>query len=89
MGILVGSLFEPWKQITSYSRPNSPINIKIRVFFDNVFARIIGFIIRSAVLLFGAVACLAVFVGGVVLAIIWPAVPLLPVLFVIFSVVKI
>ena len=86
MPILVATLFEPWKQITSYSRPNSPINIKIRVFFDNVFARIVGFIIRTAVLLFGVVACAVVFLGGVIFAILWPAVPLLPILLIVFTV---
>lgn len=89
MAILLGSLFEPWKQITSYSRPNSPINVKIRVFFDNIFARIVGFFIRSAVLLFGCLACLIVFIFGIILAVLWPLVPISPILFIILTVLKV
>lgn len=89
MGILLGSLFEPWKQITSYSRPNSPIDIKIRVFFDNVFARIVGFIIRTAVLIFGLVACGVVFIFGLILAVLWPFVPLSPLLLIVISALQI
>lgn len=88
MGILVATLFEPWKQITSYAGPNAPIDIKFRIFFDNIFARIIGFIVRSAVLLFGAVMCLLLFIFGVILAVCWPLVPFLPIVCIILSVVN-
>jgi len=82
MGILLRTLFEPWKQITLYSGPNAALDTKIHVFLDNVFSRVFGFIIRSGVLVFGAIACSVVFLLGLILAVMWPVVPLLPVLFI-------
>jgi hypothetical protein len=87
MGILIKTLFEPWKQITSYSRPNSTIDVKIQIAIDNVFARMVGFVVRSSVLLFGLISCSLVFLFGIVLAIFWPIVPMLPVLLIMLSVV--
>lgn len=88
MGILLGSLFEPWKQITSYSRPNSPLDVKLHVLMDNVFARIVGFIVRVSVLIFGLIACGITFIFGLVLAIAWPLVPLIPLFFIVMTVVQ-
>lgn len=89
MSILLKTLFEPWKQITSYRGPNAPFELIIRVWFDNVFARCVGFVIRSFVLVVGIISCAFMFVFGVVLAVLWPLVPLSPILLVILSVVQI
>lgn len=88
MGILLRTLFEPWKQITSHSGPNDSIDVKFHAWFDNLFARMIGFVIRSSVLLFGALFAIVAILFGTVLAIIWPLVPALPVLLVILTVVQ-
>lgn len=85
MGILVGTLFEPWKQITSYSGPHSSMELKMRVFFDNIFARIVGFVIRAGVLVFGILASIFVFIFGLLLALLWPIVPVTPVVLMIMA----
>ena len=86
MGILLRTIFEPWKQITLYSGPNASLDTKIHVALDNIFSRVFGFIIRSGVLIMGAVGCVLLFIAGMLLAIIWPIVPVLPVVFVILAV---
>lgn len=88
LGILLKTLFEPWKQITSYSGPNDSIDVKFHVWFDNLFARSIGFVIRSCVLLFGSLSIIVVVIFGTVLAIIWPFVPLIPLLLIVLTVVQ-
>lgn len=78
MGILLRTLFEPWKQITLYAGQGASMEVKFHILLDNIFSRFFGFFIRSFVLFFGAVALLGVFVFGCFLAIAWPIIPLLP-----------
>jgi hypothetical protein len=81
--ILIRTLFEPWKQITSYAPQGSSVDLKLRVLFDNFFARIIGFIIRVSVITFSVVIMLFVAIVGLLIALFWPLVPfLLPALIV-------
>lgn len=81
MGILLRTLFEPWKQITLYGGPNAALDTKIHVLLDNIFSRVFGFVIRCGVLIIGAFGSLILFIAGILLAVIWPIVPLLPILF--------
>lgn len=72
----------------SYSGKGSSLEQKFRVWFDNVFARIVGFVIRSATIIFGLIAIGLIAVVGFVLALLWPAVPVLPILFIVLGVAK-
>ena len=81
MPILLATLFEPWKQISFNGGVNVSFDTKLRLMFDNIFSRVFGFILRSTLLVIGAFASIAVFVGGVVLAILWPIIPVLPIIF--------
>jgi hypothetical protein len=83
--ILVKTLFEPWKQIISYAGNGSSLEQKFRAWFDNVFARIIGFIIRLFTIIFGLTATMLVGAFGLILALFWPFVPLLPFVLLIVS----
>ncbi len=86
MGILLRTLFEPWKQITLYSGPSAALDTKIHVLLDNLFSRIFGFVIRCGVLIIGVIGCVILFFAGVVLAIVWPIVPILPIVFIMLAV---
>lgn len=88
MGILIRTLFEPWKQITSHSNPTDALEIKFRAWFDTTFARMVGFVIRSSVLVFGAIASVVVLLFGAVLALLWPLIPLMPVGLIIITVLQ-
>lgn len=78
--VLLRTLFEPWKQITSYKSGNASLEEKFRVWFDNIFARVIGFIVRMLTITFGLVALVIVFIVSLILALVWPLVPFLPIL---------
>lgn len=86
MGILVTTLFEPWKQITLYAGNNASLDTKVHVLFDNVFSRAFGFVVRSVVLLIGCIMITATLLFGVLLAIAWPIVPILPIVFIFLAV---
>lgn len=83
--ILVRTLFEPWKQITGYAGSTESLETKFRVWFDNVFARIIGFVIRFFTIIFGTIAALLMGAVGLILAVIWPIIPLSPFILMIVS----
>lgn len=85
MGILLRTLFEPWKQITLYAGESAALDTKIHVLLDNLFARFFGFIIRSAVLAIGLIVLILTFVLGVVLALMWPIIPVLPIVFMVLA----
>lgn len=87
--ILLKTLFEPWKQIKTYAGPNASVDLKLRVMFDNIFARFFGFIIRSFVLIFASIFLVLTAFFGLLIAIIWPIVPLLPIFFIFKAVVNI
>ena len=81
VSILLKTLFAPWKQITTVST--------FQNFFqslaDNTVSRAIGFIIRFWILMAALVWTAVITVFGIVVAIIWPLLPLmviiLPILF--------
>src|SRR3954470_13515588 len=79
--LLVPTLFAPWKQITS--QPGRSLEDRFHAWVDNLFSRVIGFIVRSGVLFAALVALVAVFLLTVIEVIIWPLLPLaVPVLLV-------
>lgn len=87
LGIIVRTLFEPWKQITMYAGPGAPIDVKLHVLFDNVFARVFGFVIRIGLIFVGLAVSAVAIVVSTAIALVWPIVPTLPVLFIVLAVV--
>jgi len=79
--ILARTLFEPWKQIKLNTGQNTPIDLKIHVLAENLFSRFFGFFIRTFVIIFGFFALIFVAIFGLVLAMVWPLIPLLPIVF--------
>jgi hypothetical protein len=79
VGILVGTLWEPWKQIKSYAWQGSSVGDKMRVAFDNGFARLFGFILRMSLITIALVVSIFVGAWSILLVIIWPLIPLLPI----------
>lgn len=75
LGLLVKTLFAPWKRIVA--PPGRSLDAKMRAGLDNLVSRCIGFVIRFFVILAALVAMLVAFVSGVVMAGIWPFLPLL------------
>lgn len=78
--VLLKTWFAPWKQIYTPSNFRNFFQIAI----DNSISRLIGGIVRTAMLLCALVLAILAVVFGVILAILWPLLPvsivLLPVL---------
>lgn len=76
VSVLLRTLFAPWKQITSD-------NYRVGIFqklIDNGVSRFIGFLVRFFMLVFGGLWALAVIILGLIWLIIWPIVPLSPII---------
>ena len=82
--LLLQTLFSPWRRIIS--APGRGLDAKMRAALDNFVSRCVGFFVRIGVILAGAFTMLGAFVGGVVLAGIWPLLPVAVIYFLIRSV---
>jgi hypothetical protein len=73
--VLFRTLFSPWKRIVSV--PGRSLDEKFRAALDNLFSRVIGFFVRFFTLIGALIGILIAGIAGLVLAISWPAVPIL------------
>ena len=74
------TLFKPYRQIDAEGVRNAPLSVVLRAWFDQMFSRVFGAVIRLIMIMVGSIAILfEAAIGGIRLAL-WPAVPLLPVI---------
>ena len=80
---LLQTLFSPWHRLTSsYGRGFDPM-VWTRAFIENMISRILGAIVRSAVISMGILAELFIFIAGALLVLLWLILPLAaPLLFI-------
>ena len=77
------TFFSPFKQIDANRVNRGPLDVIIRGIIDSLFSRVFGVVIRSVLILIGAVALfLEAIIGGIRLAA-WPFVPISPLIAVI------
>lgn len=76
---LLKTWFSPWKQITTVAGSQTFIQKLV----DNSISRIIGFIIRTFILLLASLWTSVSLVLGVLLVIVWPLLPASPVAFIV------
>ena len=81
VGILLKTLFAPWKQIQS---PTSFRNF-LQSSLDNFISRFIGATVRIGMLIGAFFSFAAVIAGGLLVIILWPIIPLLIVILPIIS----
>lgn len=72
---LLKTLFAPWKRVTTQLNRNATIGQKFQAKIDNLVSRVVGFFVRIFVLLAELVILVVVFVFYLLLAIIWPILP--------------
>lgn len=77
MGALVRTWFAPFKQ-TYTGKVKGSIGVHIRAAVDSLISRVIGFFVRSVLIVAGLVCSILVIVTGLLFIIVWPLLPLLP-----------
>ncbi len=76
--LLARTLFSPFRQISAGS-VRGPIGLKLRAFADQLISRIIGAIVRSIVIVVGAVAVLVQAILSILALLLWLCMPLVPI----------
>ena len=80
MGSLVRTLFKPYRQISAETtRDGASLDIKFHMFLDRLISRIVGFFSRLTLLLVGIIIIIFGGIISFILVILWPIIPLLPV----------
>lgn len=77
--LLLKTLFSPFRQI-SVGSVDGPIGLQIRAFFDRLVSRIIGALIRFVMVMTGSVVIAFFGLWGMIKIIMWPLLPLFPVI---------
>lgn len=77
--LLARTLFSPFRQISA-GRVRGPLGVHIRAFFDKLISRIIGAMVRLTIIVVGGVWLVVSAVLGAAFAILWAAVPAVPVI---------
>lgn len=83
VGILLKTLLNPWKRITTYRNGPTPLSDVFKNMLDNLVSRFVGLNVRLAALLVGLVALIAYSAYIVVKLLLWPLLPLLPLILII------
>jgi hypothetical protein len=78
IGLLARTLFAPYRQIAA-GRVRGPFAIQMHAFFDRLFSRVIGAVIRLVMMIIGilVLAVQAILACGI--CIVWGIVPFLPI----------
>lgn len=82
--LLARSLFAPYKQISA-GAVRGNIAIQFRAFIDRTVSRFVGFFVRLTVLFAGTVSLLGQGVVFLCWLMLWPLVPLLPLVMLVLS----
>lgn len=75
--LLIKTLFSPFRQISA-GRVNGPLGVQLRAFGDRLISRMIGAMIRTAVLVVGVVTIILAALFGFVELVLWALLPVLP-----------
>lgn len=74
---LLKTLFAPFRQ-DNLTAKGAPISIKLQVLGGNIISRIFGFIIRFTLIMIGLSIILISFIIGVIMLLLWPLLPITP-----------
>lgn len=78
VGLLAATLFAPFRQL-SVGRVNGPLGVHLRAFFDNLVSRVIGALVRLAMMVAALFASVGVLIYSFAVVMGWLVLPLLPV----------
>ena len=81
MSSLLRTLFKPYRQISAESaNSDASLDIKFHAFLDRLISRIIGFFSRLILLLAGLIIIIIGSLFSLILIILWPFIPLAPII---------
>jgi len=86
LGTLMLTLFQPWKQIVTATDGHSSLAARKNALVDNLVSRFIGFFIRISVFIFALLAMVSILLINAAYIVIWPIIPLSPILVILFGV---
>lgn len=78
ISLLAKTLFAPFRQISADATGND-IGSRFRAWGDRMFSRIIGAVMRTFMIIFGMITLFLILLVSLIRLILWPAVPLLPI----------
>jgi hypothetical protein len=85
IGLLLRSLFAPFKQI-SVGQVQGSIEIEMRAWFDLQLSRVIGAVVRLMVVFFGLITTVLVTLASCLLIILWPLIPVIPIIMILIAI---
>lgn len=85
-GILLKTLFKPWKQIVTRPGPNGGLAAKRNALIDNLVSRFVGFFVRVTVLFVAVIVMLFVLLFNTLYVLLWPVLPLLPIILIVVGI---
>ena len=77
VGLLLRTLFNPFRQISA-APVGGALSVQLSAFFDKLFSRAIGAVVRSMVIIVGILMILLRFLWMIIGVIMWLALPLMP-----------
>ena len=77
VGLLLKTLFNPFRQ-SSAAPVGGDLSVQLSAFFDKMFSRVIGAVVRSMVIIIGILMILLRFLWMILGIIMWLALPLMP-----------
>lgn len=80
IGLLLRTLFNPFKQISANSGAQNTLPLQISAFFDRLFSRLVGATIRSMTIIIGLVVISLRCLWVVVSVLGWTLLPLTPII---------
>ena len=86
IGSILMTLFEPFRQIDSVKPEHASLEDRFHLFIGRLVSRLVGFVVRIGILVFGLITIIIDAVLSLVLMILWPLVPLMPVAGVVFAI---
>jgi hypothetical protein len=77
---LAGTLFKPWKQITTRTIGDEGLSAQFQAMVDNMVSRMVGFFVRVIMLVMGLGYVLLIGLFSLITMILWPVVPFVPII---------
>jgi len=78
LGLLLRTLFSPFKQLDAYGGGGLGLDARLRAWLDRQISRMIGALIRSFMIVIGLVVIVAEALIAVLRLLLWPFIPLAP-----------